>query len=67
VIISLAHKLDLRVIAEGIESAKQLERLIEMGCEFGQGYYFSQALESKAALQFVRHNHASARSNRAGA
>jgi diguanylate cyclase (GGDEF)-like protein/PAS domain S-box-containing protein len=67
VIISLAHKLDLRVIAEGIESAKQLERLIEMGCEFGQGYYFSQPLESKAALQFVRHNHASARSNRAGA
>jgi len=67
VIISLAHKLDLRVIAEGIESAKQLERLIEMGCEFGQGYYFSQALESKAALQFVRNNLASARSSRAGA
>ena len=67
VIISLAHKLDLRAIAEGIESAKQLDRLIEMGCEFGQGYYFSQPLESKAALQFVRQNHASARSSRAGA
>jgi len=67
VIITLAHKLDLRAIAEGIESAKQLERLVEMGCEFGQGYYFSQPLESKAALQFVRQNHASARSSRAGA
>lgn len=67
VIISLAHKLDLRVIAEGIETSKQLERLLEMGCEFGQGYYFSQALESKAALQFVRNNLASARSSRAGA
>jgi len=67
VIITLAHKLDLRVIAEGIETAKQLERLTEMGCEFGQGYYFSQALESKAALQFVRHSLSTARSNRAGA
>lgn len=67
VIISLAHKLDLRAIAEGIESAKQLERLVEMGCEFGQGYYFSQPMESKAALQFVRHNKASTRSSRAGA
>jgi diguanylate cyclase (GGDEF)-like protein/PAS domain S-box-containing protein len=67
VIISLAHKLDLRAIAEGIEGVKQLERLVEMGCEFGQGYYFSQPLESKAALQFVRNNNASARSSRAGA
>jgi diguanylate cyclase (GGDEF)-like protein/PAS domain S-box-containing protein len=67
VIVSLAHKLDLRAIAEGIESAKQLERLVEMGCEFGQGYYFSQPLESKAALQFVRNNNASIRSSRAGA
>ncbi len=68
VIITLAHKLDLRVIAEGIETAKQLERLIEMGCEFGQGFYFSQALEPKAALQFVlRNNFASPRSSRAGA
>ena len=44
----------LRAIAEGIESAKQLERLLELGCEYGQGYYFSQPLEAKAALQFMR-------------
>jgi EAL domain-containing protein (putative c-di-GMP-specific phosphodiesterase class I) len=29
-------------------------RLGELGCEFGQGYYFSQPLEAKAALQFLR-------------
>lgn len=67
VIISLAHKLDLRVVAEGIETGKQLERLIQLGCEFGQGYFFSQPLESKAALQFVRNHVSSARSSRASA
>jgi EAL domain-containing protein (putative c-di-GMP-specific phosphodiesterase class I) len=53
-IIALAHKMGLRAIAEGIESAKQLERLLELGCVYGQGYYFSQPLEAKAALQFMR-------------
>jgi len=53
-ITTLAHKMSLRVIAEGIETSRQLERLLELGCEFGQGYYFSQPLESKAVQQFVR-------------
>ena len=54
VIITLALKMNLRVTAEGIETSRQLERLGELGCEFGQGYYFSQPLEAKAALQFLR-------------
>jgi len=53
-IIALGHKMNLRVIAEGIETARQAERLRELGCEYGQGYYFSQPLEAKAALQFLR-------------
>lgn len=53
-IVTLAHKMNLRVIAEGIETIRQCERLRELGCEFGQGYYFSQPLESKVALQFMR-------------
>lgn len=52
-IITIAHKMGLRVIAEGIESVRQFERLSELGCECGQGYYFSQPLEAKAALQFM--------------
>jgi diguanylate cyclase (GGDEF)-like protein/PAS domain S-box-containing protein len=54
VFITLAHKMNLKVIAEGIETARQVERLSELGCEFGQGYYFSQPLEAKAALEFMR-------------
>jgi diguanylate cyclase (GGDEF)-like protein/PAS domain S-box-containing protein len=65
-IVALAHKMNLRVIAEGIETARQFERLAELGCEFGQGYYFSQPLESKAALQFIRQQ-AAARKTTAGA
>ena len=53
-IITLAHKMGMKVIAEGIETARQFERLRELGCEFGQGYYFSQPLESKAVSQFMR-------------
>jgi EAL domain-containing protein (putative c-di-GMP-specific phosphodiesterase class I) len=41
-IIMLAHKMNLKVIAEGIETARQLERLTELGCDYGQGYFFSQ-------------------------
>lgn len=60
-IITLAHKMNLRVIAEGIETARQFERLRELGCEYGQGYYFSQALEAKAVGPFLRQNVAAAR------
>ena len=53
-IISVAHKMGLKVIAEGVEAGSQIDRLTELGCEFGQGYYFSQPMESKAARQFMR-------------
>lgn len=61
-IATLAHKMNLRAIAEGIESVRQAERLLELGCEYGQGYYFSQPLEAKAAEQFMRLPVAPARS-----
>ena len=37
-----AGRSDLRIVAEGIEDAGQLERLRELGCEFGQGYLFAR-------------------------
>jgi EAL domain-containing protein (putative c-di-GMP-specific phosphodiesterase class I) len=43
--------LKLKVIAEGIESAKQLEHLRQMGCELGQGFLFSPPVEADAAEQ----------------
>jgi EAL domain-containing protein (putative c-di-GMP-specific phosphodiesterase class I) len=41
-IIAMAHKLDMKVIAEGIETAEQRDLLMEAGCDFGQGYLFSK-------------------------
>ena len=66
-IIALAHKMSLRVIAEGIETPRQLERLLELGCEFGQGYYFSQPLEAKAAQRFLLQQVAPGKKSGAGA
>ncbi len=43
-IISLAHDMGLKVIAEGVETAEQLRIIIEMGCEYVQGFYFSKPL-----------------------
>jgi diguanylate cyclase (GGDEF)-like protein/PAS domain S-box-containing protein len=67
VIITLARKINLQVIAEGIETTRQMEHLIELGCEFGQGYFFSQPLEAKAALQYLRQQIAPRVSGAAGA
>jgi diguanylate cyclase (GGDEF)-like protein/PAS domain S-box-containing protein len=43
-IVGLAHNLGLRVIAEGIESPKQMHALTGLGCEYGQGYHFARPL-----------------------
>ena len=48
VIVVMAHKLGLKVIAEGIEMAEQRDFLKELGCDFGQGYFFSRPLPVEA-------------------
>lgn len=43
-IISLARWMHLSVVAEGVETKEQLERLREIGCDFVQGYYFAKPM-----------------------
>jgi EAL domain-containing protein (putative c-di-GMP-specific phosphodiesterase class I) len=64
-IVALAHKMKLSAIVQGIETARQAERRVELGCEYRQGHYFSQPVEAKAAEQFMRHALASPRTNNA--
>jgi EAL domain-containing protein (putative c-di-GMP-specific phosphodiesterase class I) len=53
-IVSLAHNLGMDVIAEGVETAEQLERLTALGCEFGQGFYFSKPVPAEEASQLLQ-------------
>jgi diguanylate cyclase (GGDEF)-like protein/PAS domain S-box-containing protein len=53
-IVMLAHKLKLKVVASGIETTQQLDRLRELGCDLGQGYLFSQPLEAEVAGNLLR-------------
>lgn len=53
-VIALAHNMNLRVVAEGIETADQLSFLRDKGCEHGQGYYFSPPCSAeKLAARFL--------------
>lgn len=53
-IISLAHALDIAVIAEGIETSYQEQQLKVLGCQFGQGYWFTKPLKVANATEFIR-------------
>jgi diguanylate cyclase (GGDEF)-like protein len=52
-IILMGKELNMHVIAEGIEDINRYNRLLEMGCEFGQGYYFSKPLKVSDLLIYL--------------
>ena len=43
-IMGLARWMNLSVVAEGVETGEQLERLREIGCDFVQGYFFAKPM-----------------------
>jgi len=45
--LSIAHQLNLLVVAEGIEDKPTMELLIKMGCDIAQGYFFSRPMAAK--------------------
>jgi EAL domain-containing protein (putative c-di-GMP-specific phosphodiesterase class I) len=53
-IIDLAHGMNLKVVAEGVETEQQLGTLVGLGCDYIQGYLLSQALPGKDAEVFLR-------------
>ncbi len=54
-IIALAHTLEMQVVAEGVETAEQLEYLADHHCDIVQGYYLSRPLpEQKIVLQLSK-------------
>ena len=52
----LARALDLRAVAEGIETSEQMEQLKALGCPMGQGYYFARPMPLDEASKLLVQN-----------
>lgn len=55
VIIDLSRSLGVKVVAEGVETAQQLETLRKLGCDEAQGYFLGRPAPAEEFAEFVRH------------
>ena len=53
-IISMGHALGIKIVAEGVEDRKQLSILMELDCDYIQGYYFSKPLPKIEIISFLQ-------------
>ncbi len=53
--IGLAKALDMQIVAEGVESGEELAKLIEMKCDYAQGYHFTKPLPLEEAIEYLKH------------
>ena len=51
---NLLHKLDMNIVAEGIETEEQMKIMSELGIEYIQGYYFSRPIPEAEFLAFLK-------------
>lgn len=54
-IIAMSHQLDLKVLAEGVETQAQRDRLQQAGCDIYQGYYYSRPMPEEALVAWAKH------------
>ena len=52
-IIDFAHTVNLKVVAEGIESAAHRDQLKSLGCEYGQGYFYSKPVDQEGVERWL--------------
>jgi predicted signal transduction protein with EAL and GGDEF domain len=52
-VVSLARKLGVRTVAEGVERQEQAVQLASLGCQLGQGYLWSPAVDAAGAQQLL--------------
>lgn len=56
-IITMCEGLDLEVVAEGIETEAEAQKLRELGCGMGQGYHFGRPADAATTLRYLAENH----------
>jgi EAL domain-containing protein (putative c-di-GMP-specific phosphodiesterase class I) len=56
-IIAMGENMKMSILAEGIETKEQLDFLKSLGCQFGQGYYFSKPLPADQCYEFLQNHH----------
>lgn len=56
-IVSMCEGLDLEVVAEGIETECEAQKLRQLGCGMGQGYYFGKPADAAATLRYLAEHH----------
>lgn len=55
-IVSLAHRLGHRVVAEGVEDIRQMDYLLDCGCDMVQGYFVAKPLDEEIAIKLLMNN-----------
>lgn len=60
-VLTVSHALGKEVVAEGIETEEQHARLVEMGCDLGQGYWFSRPLSADECFDWLLRHEESTR------
>ncbi len=57
VMVVIAHTMGIHVVAEGIETKEQLAFLVSIGCDLGQGFFFSKAIDVSTTLKLIDNIH----------
>jgi len=55
-IVTLAHNLKMQVVAEGVETQEQVSMLRGLGCEYAQGFYFSEPVDGSTVTDLLRND-----------
>jgi len=55
-VVQLARSLELKIVAEGIETKESMHQLRDLGCHIGQGYYFSRPVPATEFVEYLEEN-----------
>ena len=50
----MMNALGLKIVAEGVETEEQAKRLIELGCDYLQGYFYSRPIDAEKFLSLMK-------------